>query len=162
MRRGRLEFLSQFPSLKSPALAERLPDPTDIDAFQACRLDWRVTPAGQEARDLYSDLLALRHSDPVLSALGTLDIAVESSAPTSEIVLLRYTAGDRTWLLIVNLGPLTQFAMNDPLVAPEADRRWERVFCSEQLKYGGCGVDESLGEGWRLQAHCASLFRSVR
>jgi len=162
VRRGRLEFLSQFPSLKSPEVAERLPDPTDFDAFKACRLDWRTTRAGQEARRLYSDLLALRHSDPVLSALGTLEVAVESSAPTSEIVLLRYTVGDRTLLLLINLGPLTQFAMNDPLVAPEADRRWERVFCSEQPKYGGGGVDESPGEGcWRLQAQCASLFRSV-
>jgi maltooligosyltrehalose trehalohydrolase len=162
VRRGRLEFLSQFPSLRTPEVAERLPDPTDFDAFKACRLHWRTTRAGQEARHLYSDLLALRHSDPVLSALGTLDVAVESSAPTSEIVLLRYTAGDRTSLLLVNLGPLSEFAMNDPLVAPEAGRRWQRVFCSEQPKYGGSGVDESFGEGcWRLQAQCAWLFHSA-
>jgi maltooligosyltrehalose trehalohydrolase len=52
--------------------------------------------------------------------------------------------------------------MNDPLVAPEANRRWQLVFCSEQPKYGGCGADESFGEGcWRLQAQCAWLLRSV-
>ena len=160
VRCGRIEFLSQFPSLKSSDIAAHLPDPADVDAFEACRLDWREARAGQDARRLYSDLLALRQSDPVLSALGTPDVAVESSAPTSDIVVIRYAAGDRTLLLLVNLGPQTQFAMNDPLVAPEAGRRWECVFCSEQPKYGGGGVDESFDEGcWRLQAQCAWLFR---
>jgi maltooligosyltrehalose trehalohydrolase len=161
VRRGRLEFLSQFPSLGSSETAERVPSPTDERAFEACQLDWRTTPAGQDTRRLYTDLLALRHTDPVLSALGTLDVTVDTSAPTSEIVLLRYTGGERALLLLVNLGPLARFEMNDPLVAPEANRRWELVFCSEHPKYGGSGVVASFGEGWRLQAHCAWLLRSV-
>jgi maltooligosyltrehalose trehalohydrolase len=157
---GRLEFLAQFPSLKSPEIARQIPLPTDERAFNACRLDWRPTAAGQEARRLYMDLLALRHGDPVLSALGTSDVTVEASAPTSAIVLLRYTTGDRTRLLLVNLGISTRFDMNDPLVALAATQRWELVLCSEHPKYGGSGVVESFGEGrWELQAHCAWLLR---
>jgi len=162
VRRGRLEFLAQFPSLKSPEIVDRLPSPDDERAFDACRLDWRPTAAGQEARHLYMDLLALRHTDPVLSALGTSDVTVETSAPTSEIVLLRYAAGDRTLLLLINLGPGTRFAMNDPIVALAAPRQWQLVLSTEQPKYGGSGVAESFGEGcWDLQAHCACLLRGV-
>jgi maltooligosyltrehalose trehalohydrolase len=160
VRRGRLEFLAQFPSLKSPEIADRIPSPADERAFEACRLDWRRTSTGQEARHLYEDLLALRHGDPVLSALGTPEVAVETSAPTPEIVLLRYTAGGRTLLLLVNLGPRTQFAMNDPIVALSASRRWQLVLSSEHPKYGGSGVVDSFGDGcWDLQAHCAGLLR---
>ena len=96
VQRGRLEFLAQFPSLTSPEISDRLPVPNDEEAFRACRLDWRATPAGDQARALYTDLIALRHTDPVLSALGTMDVAVESAAPTPEIVLLRYSGRDQS------------------------------------------------------------------
>ena len=162
VQRGRLEFLAQFPSLTSPEISDRLPVPNDEEAFRACRLDWRATPAGDQARALYTDLIALRHTDPVLSALGTMDVAVESAAPTPEIVLLRYSGRDQSRLLLINLGPLTQCSMNHPLFAPDAGHRWERFFCSEQSRYGGHGCHEFSDEGgWRLQAGCAWLFRSV-
>ena len=104
-------------------------------------------------RRLYTDLLALRRTDPVLSALGTWDVTVDSSAPTS-VLLLRYADGDHLLLLLINLGSLTRFAMNDPMVALERDRRWELMFCSERPKCGGSGVDEAFMEGcWLLQPH---------
>jgi maltooligosyltrehalose trehalohydrolase len=137
-----------------------LPDPTDEVAFNACRLDWHTTRAGEETRRLYTDLLALRHGDPVLSMLGAPGVVVDASAPASDIVLLRYAHGDDARLLLINLGPLIDCAMNDPLFAPAAGHRWELVFCSEQSKYGGHGVHAPADEGrWRLQAHCAWLFR---
>jgi maltooligosyltrehalose trehalohydrolase len=160
--KGRLEFLSQFPSLSSPEIREQLPDPGDEVSFNACRLDWRTTPAGEEARRLYMDLMMLRRSDRVLLSVGTHDVVVESSAPTSHIALVRYTAGNESRLLIVNLGPLTDFPMNDPLLAPAPDRRWMLVFCSERPRYGGQGVHSSFGNGaWRLQPHCAWLLSSM-
>jgi maltooligosyltrehalose trehalohydrolase len=161
VRTGRLEFLSQFPSLSSPDTVKRLPDPGDEASFAACRLDWQVTPAGRAARSLYTDLLALRHTDPVLSALGTAAAKVASSAPTMDVVLLRYTTADEERLLVINLGPLASCVMNDPLFAPPARGRWEIAFCSEGAQYGGVGADTAAFEGgcWRLQAHCAWLFR---
>ena len=163
VRQGRLEFLSQFPSLASAEAKERLPVPGSETSFNACRLSWRTTPAGQQARSLYADLIALRHTDPVLSVLGTADVTVDSSAPTSDIAIVRYTAGDEIRLLLINLGSLTRCSMNDPLLAPRAGHRWTLVFCSEQPGYGGQGVNASVGEGeWSLQAHCAWLFRSTR
>jgi maltooligosyltrehalose trehalohydrolase len=162
VKNGRLEFLSQFPSLSSPEIRERLPIPGDEASFKACRLDWRITPAGEEARRLYSELIALRRSDPLLSALGTSAVTVESSAPTSHLVLVRYRKGDESLLLVVNLGPLTRFPMNDPLLAPLQGHRWALIFCSEQAGYGGQGAASAFDEGcWSLQAHCAWLFASV-
>jgi maltooligosyltrehalose trehalohydrolase len=160
---GRLEFLSQFPSLASPETAERLPDPADESSFNACRLDWKTTPAARETRSLYTDLIALRHGDPVLSALGTGEVAIASAAPTLDVAIIRYTMGEDERLVVINLGQLAQGLMNDPLFAPPAGRQWELAFCSEQAKYGGHGVVASYGEGaWRLQAHCAWLFRPRR
>jgi maltooligosyltrehalose trehalohydrolase len=162
VRKGRLEFLSQFPSLTSAESRERLPVPGDEASFNACRLDWRTTPAGEEARRLYGDLIGLRRDDPVISALGTDDVVVESSAPTSDIALVRYSSGNGTRLLIINLGALTRFPMNDPLLAPTSGHRWSLVFCSDQSKYGGQGVHPSFEDGcWLLQPHCAWLFSSA-
>ncbi|HYJ94420.1 MAG TPA: hypothetical protein VEV86_07365, partial [Vicinamibacterales bacterium] len=100
--------------------------------------------------------------DAVLSAVGTSDISIDSSAPTSDIVLIRYSNGRDARLLVINLGPLATCAMNDPLFAPGAGHRWELVMCSERSAYGGNGVDEPFDEGcWRLQAHCAWFFQST-
>jgi maltooligosyltrehalose trehalohydrolase len=162
VHRGRLEFLSQFPSLSSPEIGERLPVPGDEASFNACRLDWRATQAGEEARHLYWDLIGLRRSDPVFLALGTPEVTVDSSAPTPQIALIRYSAGADIRLLVLNLGPLTTFSMNDPLLAPAKNHKWELVFCSERPKYGGHGVHPSFDDGcWRLQPHCAWLLRSA-
>jgi maltooligosyltrehalose trehalohydrolase len=162
VRTGRLEFLSQFPSLSSPETTKHLPDPGDEKTLAACRLGWQTTPSGKEARSLYTDLIALRRTDPVLSELGTSAVRVASSAPTPNVVLLRYTMDDDERLLVINIGPLTSCFMNDPLFAPPAGRRWGIAFCSEQMTYGGQGVDASFDEGrWRLHAHCAWLFRPL-
>jgi maltooligosyltrehalose trehalohydrolase len=162
VRKGRLEFLSQFPSLTSPEATEKLPDPNDEAMFTACRLDWRETAVGREARRLYVDLLALRQKDAVLSAVGTPEVSIDSSAPTSDLVLIRYANGGEVRLLVINLGPLVTSPMNDPLFAAGAGRRWELLLCSERSAYGGNGVDESFDEGcWRLQAHCAWFFQST-
>jgi maltooligosyltrehalose trehalohydrolase len=162
VRKGRLEFLSQFPSLAAAEASARLPDPSDESQFTACRLDWRDTAESRETRRLYRDLLSLRRTDPMLAELGTADVRVEASAPTSEIVLVRYTMDGDMRLVLVNLGRLTSLAMNDPLLAPSRGRQWNMLFCSEHADYGGRGVAASFADGrWRLQAHCAWLLQSI-
>jgi maltooligosyltrehalose trehalohydrolase len=162
VRKGRLEFLSQFPSLASPEIQEQLPAPNDEAMFNACRLEWSESARSRDARRLYGDLIALRQKDAVMSKVGTADVSIESAAPTADLLLIRYSAGDAARLLIINLGPLMTCAMNEPLFAPEAGHGWELVFCSERSTYGGGGVNESFGEGcWDLQAYCAWLLQST-
>ena len=162
VRNGRLEFLSQFPSFASTEVREQLPVPNDEAMFNACRLDWRETSNSRDARRLYGDLIALRRNDAVVSAVGTVDVSIDSSAPTQDLALIRYSTGEEVRLLVINFGPLLTCPMNDPLLAPGVGRRWELLFCSERSTYGGNGVDESFDEGcWRLQAHCAWFFQST-
>jgi len=162
VRKGRIEFLSQFPSLTSSETREQLPVPNDEAMFETCRLDWQETRRTGEARRLYRDLIALRKTDAVLSTVGTDDARIDASAPTTDLALIRYSAGDETRLLVVNFGSLTTCPMNDPLLAPGAGSRWELLLCSERSAYGGNGLDESFDEGlWRLQGHCAWFFRSA-
>jgi maltooligosyltrehalose trehalohydrolase len=162
VRKGRLEFLSQFPVLTDAETRAVLADPDDEAAFRACRVNWCGHPGSEEARLLHTDLLTLRRSDVVLAGLGTSATQVATSALTPEVVLLRYTAGDQERLVLVNLGRRTTLRMNDPLLAPSSrDLQWTLGWCSERAVYGGTGVAPLSPEGrWTLQANCAWLFRA--
>jgi maltooligosyltrehalose trehalohydrolase len=78
----------------------------------------------------------------------------------AQAFLLRWLgeAGDR--LLIVNLGPeLALHEAPEPLLAPPLDRRWQTMWTSESVAYGGGGSFELDGpEGWRLPAHAAVVL----
>jgi maltooligosyltrehalose trehalohydrolase len=118
VRKGRLEFLSQFPHLTDAETREILADPGDEAAFRACRINWCGHPGSEEARLLHTDLLSLRRSDVVLSGLGTPATHVATSALTGDILLLRYSTTDDERLMLVNLGRRATLRMNDPLLAP--------------------------------------------
>jgi len=161
VRKGRLEFLSQFPSLCDPETREVLPNPADEVAFRACKINWCGHPGSEEARLLHTDLLTLRRSDAVLATLGTSATRIASSAPTPSVVLLRYSTDAEERLILVNLGPRTTLRMNDPLLAAPHGRRWAMSWCSERAVYGGSGVAGLEPAGmWTLQANCAWLFRA--
>jgi maltooligosyltrehalose trehalohydrolase len=161
VRKGRLEFLAQFPALTDAETRDVLPDPDDEASFRACRINWSGHPGSEEARLLHTDLLALRRTDPVLAGLGSPATRVAASALSADIVLLRYTAGDEERLLLVNLGPRTTLRMNDPLLAPASrEVRWDVMWCSERAVYGGAGVAPLADDRpWTLQGYCAWLFR---
>jgi maltooligosyltrehalose trehalohydrolase len=162
VRKGRLEFLAQFPALRDPETREVLPDPGDEAVFRACRINWCGHPGSEEARLLHTDLLTMRRSDVVLAGLGTPATRVATSALTSHVLLLRYTAGEEERLMLVNLGRGTILRMNDPLLAPSSrQRQWTMTWCSERAVYGGTGVAAFPTEGlWSLQANCAWLLRA--
>jgi maltooligosyltrehalose trehalohydrolase len=157
--KGRLEFLSQFPPLTTPEMQTAVPDPGDVDAFMRCKLRDEERTADTHLRRLHRDLLRLRREDAVLRDLGTARVRVESAAPTSTLLLLRYLAdaGDR--LLVVNLADEYHCPMNDALFAPPPQQRWSQAWSSEQLQYGGggavivCDVDP-----WILPAATAVLL----
>jgi maltooligosyltrehalose trehalohydrolase len=159
VRAGREKFLAQFPRLRDTDAIRQLPLPSDETRFLACRMQWQDTPVSTRARQLHSDLLTLRRTDPVIGRAGTGDIVVASSAPTPQILLIRYQSEDGERLVIVNLGRTTTMRMNDPLLAPPAGHSWQMAWCSEQVEYGGSGVAPSFGEGqWRLQPRCTWLL----
>jgi maltooligosyltrehalose trehalohydrolase len=162
VRKGRLEFLSQFPSLTDRETHEVMADPDDEGAFRACRINWYGHPGSEDARLLHTDLLTLRRSDVVLAGLGTSATQVATSALTADVVLLRYSSGADERLILVNLGRRTTLRMNHPLLAPASRQvQWTMIWCSERAVYGGSGVAPLPPEGmWTLQANCAWLFRA--
>ena len=162
VRKGRLEFLSQFPSLRDQNIQRRMPAPSDDNAFRWCQLQWTDSRNAAESLKLHGDLLRLRRDDPVLSALGTSVVAIATAAPTPAVAVLRYEHERAERLVLVNLGSLTMLEMNEPLLAAPAGQRWEMTWCSEHADYGGRGIVESFGDGeWTLQPHCAWLLRNV-
>ena len=162
VRKGRREFLAQFPSLALPGVDQLLDVPHDPATFERCRLDPAEREGNGWALALHRDLLALRRESPF--AKQDRD-AMHGSVLTDEAFVLRWIAGgtdDR--LLVVNLGrELHLPTIADPLAAPPADARWRLVWTSEDRRYEGNGTPAvETDEGWHIQGHAAVVLRPER
>jgi maltooligosyltrehalose trehalohydrolase len=159
VRRGRAEFLMQFPSIAEPDVRDTLADPGDPATFTRCRLDWRERERHRPVVELHRDLIALRREDPALR--GRLDAAVIGE----HACLLRWFGGDDgDRLLCVNLGGALHLRpLPEPLLAPPAGARWSDRWSSEDPAYGGRGAPpvDAAQEGWRLAGESAVLLASV-
>ncbi len=153
VKKGRAEFLSQFPSIASPDMADRLADPGDPETFRRCVLDHGERTRKPEALTLHRDLLALRRE---IFAGGPRQL--DGATLSDEIFLLRYfgRAGEDL-LLIVNLGDDEVFeTVPEPLIAPVAGRDWRLKWSSEDLAYGGGGAPAPVSGGvWRVPGRAA-------
>jgi maltooligosyltrehalose trehalohydrolase len=156
---GRIEFLSQFPSLTDEGVIAALAPPASPDTFAACKLDFAERERHRPAYDLHCDLLALRRDDPVLARAGA--YRPEGAVLGSGAWLLRYIdaeRGDR--LLVVNLDADLDFdPAREPLIAPPWEARWRLAWSSEAPRYGGQGVAPLDPDGpWRIPGGCAMFF----
>jgi maltooligosyltrehalose trehalohydrolase len=159
---GRLEFLTQFPGLATPAMRKLLPRPGDEMIFRGCKLSDAERSADSPAVRLHRDLLRLRREDPVLAQVGTSDVRIESAAPTAAILLIRYISQDGHRLLVLNLGTDHVSAMNDALFAPLPGTHWSVQWFSEHPDYGGGGAVPFVGPGrWLIRGHAAMLLLSA-
>ena len=70
VRKGRAEFLAQFPSCASPDVLAQLDDPADPRTFERCKLDFTERERNSNLYAMHADLIALRRRDPVLRAPG--------------------------------------------------------------------------------------------
>jgi maltooligosyltrehalose trehalohydrolase len=161
VRKGRGEFLAQFPSLAAPDVSACMPDPGAVTTFERCKLDLgeRVRHAASYA--LHADLLALRRDDPVFRTQGAR--GVDGAVLGSEAFVVRFFGEDGDRLLLVNLGgDLPLAILPEPLLAPPETARWELAWSSEAPRYGGCGVAPFDPDGpWRLPPQAALVLRSV-
>jgi maltooligosyltrehalose trehalohydrolase len=159
VRRGRLEFLSQFPSLALPEMQARVPDPSSPETFRAAKLDLRERDAHAAAYDLHRDLLALRRSEAALRAQRPrgVDGAVLGE---SAFVLRFFAEDDEDRLLIVNLGRTLHLnPAPEPLLAPLRWSGWTLRWSSEDPRYGGAGTPElESADNWRIPAEAAVLL----
>jgi maltooligosyltrehalose trehalohydrolase len=159
---GRLDFLSQFPSLTSEAIRAQVPAPGVAETFASCKLDWAERERHAPTVALHRDLLRLRREDPAFAA-GRREL-VHSSVLADQALALRFfapeggTQGDR--VLIVNLGrDLVLASVAEPLLAPPAGQRWRTLWSSEEPRYGGSGTPPvETDEGLRLPGHAAIVL----
>jgi maltooligosyltrehalose trehalohydrolase len=159
VRKGRIEFLAQFPSLTDASVVQSLPSPGDEQTFAACKLDFEERVRHRAAYALHTDLMQLRRADPVLSRAGC--YRPEGAVIGPGAFLLRYIdweLGDR--LLLVNLDCDLDFApAREPLIAPPHGRRWRLAWSSESPDYGGQGTPPLEAEAsWMVPGGCALLF----
>jgi maltooligosyltrehalose trehalohydrolase len=159
VRDGRAEFLAQFRSIATPEMMAALPDATAVETFERCTLDLAEREDHREVYELYSDLLRLRRTDPVLSAPRPRGLDGAVLGP--EAFVLRFfghEGADR--LLLVNLGAdLVLDPAPEPLLAPPADMLWRIAWSSDDLRYGGAGVAPvETRRNWRLPGHAAVLL----
>jgi maltooligosyltrehalose trehalohydrolase len=160
VRKGRAEFLSQFPSIAIFEARSTLPDPGDPHTFEQCKLNFDERRAHAEAYALHRDLLRLRRDDPTFATprAGSIDGAVLA---TSGFLLRFFGAGEQDRLLIVNLGPALPFeSIAEPLLAPPRGGRWELMWSSEDQRYGGVGTPpvETEEGTWCIPAESAVLL----
>jgi maltooligosyltrehalose trehalohydrolase len=162
VRKGRHEFMTQFPSIADKTMRRRLADPGATKTFEACKLDWSEFETHKEALALHRDLLRLRRDDPVFSRQqpGGLDGAVLGP----EAFVLRFFGEDGDdRVLFVNFGrDLARGSIPDPLVAPPGNRQWRLAWSSEHPDYGGGGTPAvETRECWRIPGHAAVVLAST-
>ena len=163
VRKGRTEFLQQFPSIATVEVAEALADPGDRATFERCKLDFSERERHPWAYALHRDLLRLRRDDPVFAAQGA--HGVDGAVLGDDAFVLRFFGeADDDRLLTVNLGAdLALDIMPEPLLAPPVSMRWTLLWSSEHPRYGGAGALSPATSGaWTIRGQSAVVLRPER
>ena len=115
---GRVEFLTQFPSVADPGVQALMPNPADPATVEQCQLDFSERVSHRAYYALHRDLLRLRREDP---AIGVRErTAVDGAVLGPDAFVLRFfgAAGDDR-LVLVNFGL-------DIRLDPRRNRSWPR------------------------------------
>ncbi|MGZ3512876.1 MAG: malto-oligosyltrehalose trehalohydrolase [Thermodesulfobacteriota bacterium] len=159
VRKGRIQFLEQFRSLRSPDIRNQIPDPIDPQTFERCKLDRSERERHLQCYLLYRDLLKLRRSDPVFQAQRA--DWIHGAVLGADAFVLRFFGQDlRDRLLLFNFGrDLRLVEVPEPLLAPPEDSLWEILWSSEFPRYGGNGTPEiETEESWLIPGHSAVIL----
>jgi 1,4-alpha-glucan branching enzyme len=103
VREGRRREFAKFPQFADPSARERIPDPTAIDTFAACVLDWenlRQAPY-RDWLALCRTLLETRHREIVPRLGDAVRLAEEPQAIGGEALLIRWRMGDASTLSLL-------------------------------------------------------------
>lgn len=163
IRKGRFEFLAQFPSVAAPELQARLPVPHHRSTFEGCKLDWSDREKNPQHYALHRDLIRLRQTDPRFREVKP--HGVDGAVLSRRAFVLRYFADEPTEerLLLVNFGKQVVFSpAPEPLLAPPDGHEWQTMWTSEAPEYGGMGMLPVANDGgWTIFAEAAVALRAV-
>jgi len=139
VRKGRKQFLAQFPALAGDDAAGVVPDPGARSTFERCKLDFSERKQHAHVYALHKDLLELRRNDPAFRQQRS-DL-VHGAGLGPECFLLRFFCDSGHRLLIVNLGRDFELSpVPEPLFAPPIASTWQLLFSTENPRYGGNGT----------------------
>lgn len=159
---GRRKFLSQFPSLATPALQRAIADPDNPETFQRCKLNPKERTQNVAAHALHRDLLQLRRTDPVFRAARPR--GVDGAVLGPEAFLLRFFGEDHSdRLILLNLGrDLHLDPAPEPLLAAPEDAHWDLLWSSEDPSYGGHGTPPlETPDNWYIPGESAVVLTAV-
>src|SRR6266699_2745467 len=160
IRKGRAEWLAPFLSLSEEEAWKTLPAPDDPEVFARCKLDFSEREKNRQLYDLHIDLLKLRREDSRFRQQGSggIDGAVLGRA---SLVLRYFSKENDDRLLLVNFGESQVLhPASEPLLAPHTCCKWETLWTSDSLRYGGAGaVAIANQERWFLPAESAVALR---
>jgi maltooligosyltrehalose trehalohydrolase len=160
VKKGRAQFLTQFPSIADFLVRAALDDPAAERTFTQCKLDFTERTTHADAYVLHADLLKMRREEMAFQrqVAGGVDGAVLSSRAFA----LRFFADDHDddRVLIVNMGiDLRRNSFAEPLLAPPLQCEWTVQWSSEEPKYGGAGTGEIWPEdSWRIPGESAIVL----
>jgi maltooligosyltrehalose trehalohydrolase len=160
VRKGRQEFLAQFPSIVDFEHRNLLADPGDRATFERCKLNLNERFTNAAAYALHVDLLRLRRQETAfcLQQPGGVDGAV--LAPSA--FALRFFTPDHLddRVLVVNLGPdIVRSSYAEPLLAPPQNADWLCRWSSEDPVYGGNGTPDLWPDGiWVIPSESALVL----
>jgi maltooligosyltrehalose trehalohydrolase len=161
VRKGRAEFLSQFPSAVAFMRQAILDEPGNPATFERSRIDHSERMRHAAAYALHCDLLRIRRETAALRGVqrGGVDGAVIGPQALALRLFGAASADDR--LLIVNLGgQVNAVSIAEPLIAPPGGCDWDMQWSSELPVYGGSGATDLTREGtWCIPAEAAILLR---
>ncbi|WP_198419796.1 malto-oligosyltrehalose trehalohydrolase [Geomonas edaphica] len=161
VHQGRIEYLKQFTNIDSPEVIDTIDKPYELETFQQSRIDLKERERHGKVYTLYRDLIRLRREDPVFSRGYACHI--EGAVLGQAGFLLRYFLEDEQRLLLVNLGrELHLVPIPEPMLAPPSCCRWEILWSSEKVEFGGSGTPKLDTEKfWRLQGYAAVVLVPV-
>ena len=158
---GRIEFLKQFTNIDSPEIIDTIDKPYQVETFEQSRLHLNERELHGKVYTLYRDLIRLRREDPVFSVAYKCHIEGAVLGPNG--FLLRYFLGDQQRLILINHGrELHLSPIPEPMLAPPEGHRWELLWTSENIEYGGSGTPKLTPDKfWRLQGHATVVLFPV-
>jgi maltooligosyltrehalose trehalohydrolase len=149
----------QFAAQDTLEMKINLANPEDLETFRQSQLDPDEQKRYPEVVRLHTDLLDLRHTDPVLNhQIGSL---LDGAVLGESCFVIRYLTSDQDdRLLVINFGPgLDLPHLPEPLIAPPFGCDWQVRWSSELPKYGGSGSYAPGRFGaWHITGECAQLL----
>lgn len=155
---GRRDFFKQFACIATPEIQACMPNPSDPQTFEKCKLDFTERHLHGFEYNLHRDLLKIRRHDPIFNTprKGGIDGAVLSQ----DAFIIHYFGDQDARLLIVNFG--TDFNLSpspEPLLASPEGTEWELLWSSENPRYGGGGTPPlSTDAHWKILGHSALVL----